>query len=319
MIVHEPQSTQVLPARLGAHMSIAGGLPYAVERAVATKCEVMQVFTSSSGQWRSRPLPDAEVERFRTRVTETGIGPVVSHASYLINLASPDEPLRKRSIAALADELERADRLGLAGVVLHPGAYTTSNEQDGLRRIAEGIGTVMETRADKGGGHAELLLEHTAGQGTVLGHRFEQLREVIDQLNDGLKVGVCLDTCHLVGAGYDIISPEGYEHVFDEFDSIIGLGRLKVFHLNDSKKPLGSRLDRHATIGQGYLGVEPFARLLRDARFRGLPMVLETPKANRAASPVTSVDADALDVENLALLRSLRDVQPPPRTPQPRT
>ena len=179
-------------------MSIAGGLPNAVDRAVATGCQVMQIFTRPSGQWRARPLPDAEVERFKARLAETGIGPVVAHASYLINLASPDAALRTRSVEALTDELDRADRLGLAGVVLHPGAYTTSTEREGITRIAEGLVTILAGRSHRG---AELLLEHTAGQGTVLGHRFEQLRDIIDTVGDDITVGVCLDTCHLVGAG----------------------------------------------------------------------------------------------------------------------
>lgn len=297
-------------------MSIAGGLPNAVDRGEATGCEALQIFTRSSGQWRARPLPDAEVERFRTRVAETGMGPIVAHASYLINLASPDAPLRRRSLTALADELARADRLGLAGVVLHPGAYTTSTEQDGIHRIADGIGEVLGQRQ---GAVAELLLEQTAGQGTVLGHRFEQLRAMLDALDGGHEVGICLDTCHLVGAGYDIISDEGYQQVFDDFDAILGFGRLKVVHLNDSKKPLGSRLDRHEQIGQGCLGVEPFRRLLQDPRFAGLPMVLETPKTSRGPAAITSVEADPYDVDNLRLLRSLMETEPALRTPRPRT
>lgn len=320
MIVHEPTPTQVPRPRLGAHMSITGGLPRAIDRGLATGCEALQIFTKSSSQWRARPIPDAEIELFRTRVTETGIGPVMAHASYLINLASPDETLRKRSMTALADELYRADRLGLAGVVLHPGAYTSSTEQEGIQRIADSIGEVLTQRAERirsEDGAAELWLEHTAGQGTVLGHRFEQLRSMLDGIGDAHAVGICLDTCHLVGAGYDIISDHGYRCVFDEFERVIGFDRLKAVHLNDSKKPLGSRLDRHETIGQGCIGVEPFRRLLQDQRFAALPMVLETPKSKRSAGP--SVDADPMDLQNLALLRDLMDPGRPPQTPQLRT
>ncbi len=282
-------------------MSIAGGLPLAIDRAVATGCEAIQIFTKSSGQWRSRPLPVDEVDRFRQRVDETGIGPNVAHASYLINLASPDPALWRRSKSALIDELERADALGLAGVVLHPGAYTTSTEADGLDRIADGIAEVLDEHPP---GSAQLLLEHTAGQGTVLGHRFEHLRTIIDPLRRSTRLGVCLDTCHLVAAGYDLLSDEGYADVFASFDRIVGLDRVKAFHLNDSKHPLGSRRDRHEHIGGGYLGLKPFGRLLKDDRFGAIPMVLETAKAGGTSA--SSVEADAMDVENLEALRRLR-------------
>ena len=286
---------------LGAHLSTAGGVPRAIARAEASGCDTLQIFTKNSNQWRGRPLGTAEVETFRTRRTEAGIGPIVSHASYLINLAAPDAVLRRRSIDALVDELQRADTLGLAGVVLHPGAYTTSTEADGLQRIADGVAEAQTRQS----GSALLLLEHTAGQGTMLGHRFEQLRTIIDVLDDADagRVGVCLDTCHLVAAGYDLISETGYAQVFEEFESVLGFDRLKVFHLNDSKKPLGSRVDRHAGIGQGCIGTEPFRRLLRDERFTELPMILETPKAGGFRP--SEIAADPLDLENLALLRSL--------------
>ena len=317
MIIHEPQWTQVRTPQLGAHVSIAGGLPRAIDRGVATGCDALQIFTKSSGQWRARPLTDAEAMRFRERAAETGIGPIFAHASYLINLASPDTTLRKRSMTALADELDRADRLGLSGVILHPGAYTSSSEREGIQRIADGVGDVL---AQRRGGVAELLLEHTAGQGTVLGHRFEQLQSMIDAQDDSRDVGICLDTCHLVGAGYDIITDHGYQQVFAQFDEVIGLGRLKVFHLNDSKKPLGSRLDRHEHIGRGSIGVEPFRRLLQDQRFAGLPMVLETPKTSRTGNRMSaSTDADPMDLKNLTVLKGLLGSNRPPQTPRPRT
>ena len=300
MILHAGPAGQAQP-RLGAHMSIAGGLARAVDRAVATGCEAAQIFSKSSNQWRARALLDAEVERFRQRVAETGVGPIVAHASYLINLASPDAKLRRRSTDALEDELRRANTLGLAGVVLHPGAYTTSSEDEGLARIADAITDVLARHPR---GPARLLLEQTAGQGTVLGHRFDHLRSIIDHVDDASPLGVCLDTCHLVAAGYDIISADGYVRVFDEFETVVGLDRLKLFHLNDSKQPLGSRVDRHETIGRGSIGTEPFGRLLRDERFCELPMVLETPKSGRG-SP-SSAEADPMDLQNLALLRQLR-------------
>jgi deoxyribonuclease-4 len=300
MIVHARPAGQAQP-RLGAHISIAGGFARAVDRAVATGCEAVQIFSKSSNQWRARPLTDAEVGLFRQRVAETRLAPIVAHASYLINLASPDAKLRDRSIEALQDELQRANRLGLAGVVLHPGAYTTSSEDEGLARIADAITHVLARHPL---GSASLLLEQTAGQGTVLGHRFNQLRSIIDRVDDASQLGVCLDTCHLVAAGYDIISPDGYVAVFKEFETVVGLDRLRLFHLNDSKQPLGSRVDRHETIGRGYIGTEPFARLLRDTRFRQVPMVLETPKSGHGAP--SSVDADPMDLQNLTLLRQLR-------------
>jgi deoxyribonuclease-4 len=291
--------------QLGAHMSIAGGTPRALDRAEATGCEALQIFTKNSNQWRGRPLGESEVEAFRDRAAGGPVGPIAAHASYLINLAAPDPALRKRSVAALADELQRGDQLGLAGVVLHPGAYTTGTEADGIQRIADGIAEAQAAQA----GDTRLLLEHTAGQGTMLGHRFEQLRAMIDQMDDASRVAICLDTCHLLAAGYDIVSEAGYARVFEEFDAILGLDRLVVFHLNDSKKPLGSRVDRHAGIGQGCVGREPFRRLVRDERFRHLPMVLETPKAG--GLPAGHLGPDPLDLENLAILKRFRDGEAP--------
>ena len=286
--------------RLGAHLSVAGGITRAIDRAEATGCESLQIFTKNSNQWRGRPLDEKDIAEFKDRIAVLSL-PVVSHASYLINLAAPDKTLREKSIAALEDELARGDQLGLEGVVLHPGAYTTSTETDGIQRIAEGIAGAQSRQS----GSTRLLLEHTAGQGTMLGHRFEQLRAMVDYLDDASKVAFCLDTCHLVAAGYNIISETGYEQVFTEFDEILGLNRLAVFHLNDSKKPLGSRVDRHDGIGQGHLGTEPFRRLVQDSRFTHLPMVLETPK--KGGGKPSDVTADPLDIGNLSVLRGFRD------------
>ena len=286
--------------RLGAHLSIAGGITRAIDRAEATGCESLQIFTKNSNQWRGRPLAEKDINEFRERIARMKL-PVVSHASYLINLATPDKTLREKSIAALEDELARGDQLGLKGDVLHPGAYTTSTETDGIKRIAEGIATAQSRQS----GPTRLLLEHTAGQGTMLGHRFEQLRAMVDYLDDASQVAFCLDTCHLVAAGYDIISETGYEQVFSEFDELLGLNRITVFHLNDSKKPLSSRVDRHDGIGQGHLGTEPFRRLVQDDRFTHIPMVLETPK--KGGGGPSDITADPLDIENLSLLRGFRD------------
>jgi deoxyribonuclease IV len=282
-------------------MSIAGGLPRAVDRARASRCEALQIFTKSAGQWRARELPREEIAEFRKRVDESGIYPVVAHNSYLINLASAAPALRAQSIAALGDELDRAESLGLHGLVMHPGSYTTGTEEEGLRLIAEGLSQLLAARPRA---RTKILLEHTAGQGTNLGHRFEHLATIIEHLGGSLRVGVCLDTCHLLTSGYDLCSEAGYAETFEAFDRVIGLERLKVFHLNDSKKPCGSRVDRHEHIGKGCLGLEPFRRLVNDPRFTALPMLLETPKLESAASKRRS-DADPWDARNLRTLRKL--------------
>jgi deoxyribonuclease IV len=282
-------------------MSIAGGLPRAVDRARASRCEALQIFTKSAGQWRARELPREEIAEFRKRVDASGIYPVVAHNRYLINLASAAPALRAQSIAALGDELDRAESLGLNGLVMHPGSYTTGTEEEGLRLIAEGLWQLLAARPRA---RTMVLLEHTAGQGTNLGHRFEHLATIIEHLGGSLRVGVCLDTCHLLTSGYDLCSEAGYAGTFEAFDRIVGLERLKVFHLNDSKKPCGSRVDRHEHIGKGCLGLEPFRRLVNDPRFTALPMLLETPKLESTASKRRS-DADPWDARNLRTLRKL--------------
>jgi deoxyribonuclease IV len=292
--------------RIGAHLSIAGGLPRAVDRAEASGCEALQIFTKSAGQWRARELSDEEVARFRRRVRQTRVRPVVAHNSYLINVAAADPALRRKSIDALGDELDRAERLGLDGLVMHPGSYTSGTEARGLRLIADALAEIFAARPD---GKAMILLEHTAGQGTNLGHRFEHLAEIIDQLGGSTRMGVCLDTCHLLTAGYDICSEEGYHETFRAFGRIVGFSRLKAFHMNDSKKPCASRVDRHEHIGKGCLGLEPFRRIVNDPRFAKLPMLLETPKLETPESRRRS-DIDPLDKINLATLRSLIDQSP---------
>jgi deoxyribonuclease-4 len=286
--------------RLGAHLSIAGGLPRAVDRAAATRCEALQIFTKSAGQWRARVLPPGEIADFRRRVAETRLHAVVAHNSYLINIAAAGAALRGQSQAALEEEYDRAAALGLMGLVMHPGSYTTGTEEEGLRLIAHGLADLLRKRPDG----PLLLLEHTAGQGTNLGHRFEHLATILDMLEGSPRVGICLDTCHLLSAGYDLCSEEGYTRTFADLDRLVGLERVKLFHLNDSKKPCGSRVDRHEQIGKGCLGLEPFRRLLNDPRFAGLPMVLETPKLDTPESRRAS-DADPWDVRNLRVLRRL--------------
>jgi deoxyribonuclease IV len=286
--------------RFGAHMSVAGGLPRAVERAVVHRCEALQIFAKNASQWRGRPLPREEIREFRARVKAAGIFPVVSHGSYLINLASADPALRRQSIEAMGDELDRAEALGLLGVVLHPGAYTVGNEADGLTLIAEAL---LELLRGRRRGKTMVLLENTAGQGTTLGATFEQLASIIAKTNDHRRIGVCLDTCHLLASGYDLCSPEGYASTFNQFGRLVGFERLKAFHMNDSKRPLGSRVDRHEHIGQGHVGLETFRRIVNDRRFRTLPMLLETAKAEgKAAGPIS---IDPLDEQNLNALRNL--------------
>ena len=281
-------------------MSVAGGLPRAVERAVAHRCDALQIFAKNASQWRGRELPPAEIREFRAKVEAAGIHPVVSHGSYLVNLASADAALRRQSLEAMGDEIDRAETLGLFGVVLHPGAYTIGNEADGLTLIAEALLELFRARRR---GRTMVLLENTAGQGTTLGATFEQLASIIAKTRDHRRVGVCLDTCHLIASGYDIGSPEGYASAFGQFGRLVGFDRLKAFHMNDSKKPLGSRVDRHEHIGLGHLGLEPFRRIVNDRRFRSLPMLLETPKEDRR--PATIVAVDRFDERNLETLRRL--------------
>jgi deoxyribonuclease IV len=284
--------------RLGAHLSIAGGLPRAIDRAVASGCEALQIFTKSVGQWRARPILPEERDAFRRRARETGVAPIVAHDSYLINVSAADAAVRSRSIASLGEEIDRAEDLGLQALVMHPGSH--ASEVEGLKLIADALGGILAARK---GSRVRILLEHTAGQGTNLGHRFEHLAAVMRALGRTRRVAVCLDTCHLVSAGYDITTPDGYRETFTAFDRLIGLDRLALFHLNDSKRPCGSRVDRHEHIGKGCLGTATFARILNDPRFAHLPMVIETPKHKDATK---RGQVDPLDEMNLDTLRRLR-------------
>ena len=288
--------------RIGAHMSIAGGVSKAVDRAVVHGCEALQIFTKNANQWRGKPLERAEVRLFRERIEQTGITPVVSHASYLINLATTFPVLREQSISAFVDEIDRAEALGLLGVVIHPGTCTAGPDDDALRLIADAIRVAFKARPR---GKTMVLLEHTAGQGRSLGHRFEHLAAIIGHLRGSKRIGVCLDTCHLVASGYDITTESGYRDTFEQFDRIVGMERLRAFHGNDSKRPCASRVDRHEHIGQGCIGLDPFRRLLHDARFEGLPILIETEKTH-GAEKRGAVVADPLDVRNLETLRRLR-------------
>jgi deoxyribonuclease IV len=289
--------------RIGAHMSVAGGVSKAVDRAVVHGCEALQIFTKNANRWQSKPLDPVEITRFRARLDETAIAPAVSHASYLINLATTVPTLRAMSIAAFVDELDRAHALGLLGVVVHPGTCTAGTEDDAVRLVADAVRAAFRARPRR---QTMVLLEHTAGQGRTIGYRFEQLAAIIDHLDGSPRVGVCLDTCHLVASGYDITCSNGYTETFEAFDHVVGRDRLRVVHANDSKRPCGSRVDRHEHIGDGCLGLEPFRRLLHDPRFAGLPLLIETEKTMDSAKPYR-VERDALDVRNLETLRRLRD------------
>ena len=278
--------------RLGAHESIAGGVSKAFDRAASVGCDAMQIFTKNNNRWSAKPLDPKEIERFHKKQEETGIHPVVAHDSYLINLGTPKDELWEKSINAFIDELQRAEALSIPYLVMHPGSHTGSGEETGLKRIAEGLD---RCHAATDGFKVLTLLEITAGQGTNLGYTFEQLRAIIDMIDDPNRVGICFDTCHALAAGYEFRDRDSYERMWDEFDRVIGIERLKVFHLNDSLKDVGSHIDRHAHIGQGMLGLEPFRMILNDPRFDGLPGLLETPKSQDLHE----------DVDNLKTLRSL--------------
>jgi deoxyribonuclease-4 len=277
-------------------MSIAGGYYRAIEAAQRCGCDSVQLFTKNNNQWRARPINDREAERFRSTLENSSVGYPLAHSSYLINLASPEAALWKRSIDALIVELQRAGQLGIPYVVLHPGSFTTSSERQGLRRIIRALNEVH--RQSRGLG-AECLLETTAGQGSALGWRFEQLAEIVQGVSAPERLGVCFDTCHVFAAGYPLTSDRDYKATMRQFAKTVGLELIQAFHLNDSQRELGSRIDRHAHIGRGCLGLEAFSHLLRDRRFRRVPMYLETPKGYEQG-----VD---LDVINLRTLRSLID------------
>ena len=264
---------------LGAHVSTAGGVDKAPVNGKSLGCEAIQVFTRNQMQWRARPLSELEIAGFREGLKECGIGLAVSHDSYLINLGSSEPVTLQKSLDAFADEIERCEQLGIPFLVFHPGSHVGSGEAAGLQRIADSLNAVLGRKPKY---RTQVLLENTAGQGSNLGYRFEQLAEILAMTDNPNRLGVCLDTCHLFASGYDLRTLSTYEATFHKFDTIVGLGRVKVFHLNDSKKSLGSRVDRHENIGEGELGLEPFRFLLNDPRFAGLAMLLETPGGDEA-------------------------------------
>jgi deoxyribonuclease IV len=283
---------------LGAHQSIAGGYYRSAEIAAECGCDCVQLFTKNNNQWKAKALTDDDAAKFQAALKRLKIAHPLSHESYLINLAAPDEELWRKSIEAHAVELLRAEHLKIPYAVLHPGAFTTSSEEAGLKRIAQALDEIHEKVGDL---KVRTLLENTAGQGSTLGWRFEQLAAILEGVKQLERLGVCIDTCHLLAAGYPISTPKDYEATMNELDKIVGLKLVKAIHLNDSKKELGSRVDRHEHIGQGKIGLEGFRLLLNDPRFAEVPMYLETPKEDENGEP----NGVKLDKMNLATLRGL--------------
>jgi len=279
--------------RLGAHMSIAGGVDKALLRGEEVGCDAMQIFTKNNNQWRAAPLTERVIEAYKTNRRRAGIDPILAHDSYLINIASPEKDLYRRSLEALRIEVARAAVLEIPYLVIHPGAHLGSGEAEGIKRIVEALETVLE------GPQASpvmICLETTAGQGSSLGYRFEHLAAIRGGVTRQERVGICVDTCHIFAAGYEIRSQKAYEETMRQLHSLIGLDHVTCVHLNDSRRELGSRVDRHAHIGQGQIGLEGFRLLINDPRLQHIPMILETPKGE---------DPVAADRRNLAILRRL--------------
>ena len=280
------------PLLLGSHMSINGGMHTAFERGAMAGCATMQVFTKNGNQWKGRPYSAEDIESYISAAAKSTIAPVIAHASYLINLCATNPGTLDKSRAAFQDELHRCESLGITGLVFHPGAHTGRGEADGIRLIAESLNMA---HAATPGFRTLSLLETTAGQGTALGYRFEQLRSIIDLVDDASRMGVCLDTCHVFAAGYDITTEAGWDSTMSEFTDVVGPGRLAAVHVNDSKKERGSRVDRHHHIGQGMIGLTAFRMLVNDPRLALIPKILETEKSEDMHE----------DIENMTLLRSL--------------
>jgi len=277
---------------LGSHMSTAGGMAKAIERGESIGCTAIQVFVKGNTRWQFPPLKDADVKAFHEGMARGNVKSVIAHAIYLANLASDKPEFVRKSVDDLIDELTRCETLGIPGLVLHPGAHCGGGEEVGLAAIVAGLDEVFEATS---GYKAQILLETTAGQGSCLGWQFSELSHIIERVKQPERLGVCLDTCHVFAAGYDIRTREGYDKMWSDFDSTVGRDRLKAIHINDSKQPCGSRKDRHHHIGQGEIGLEAFRFLMNDKSLRAVPMVLETDKDAKMTE----------DVENMATLRGL--------------
>lgn len=277
---------------LGAHTTIAGGISKSVELAEKLGFTAMQIFSKNNNRWKSNPLDKSEIKSFKSRLAESGIKFVVVHDSYLINLCSSSTEILKKSRGSFIDELQRCELLEIPYLNFHPGAHGGIGEERGLNLIAESLNIIHNRTRDIRVGS---MLELTAGQGTALGYRFEQIRKIIDLVEDKERLAVCIDTAHIFASGYDIKDPDNYKKVMAEFDEIIGLKYLKCFHMNDSRKELGSRVDRHEHIGKGFIGKKGFANIMNDVSTAHIPKILETPKSKGQLE----------DVRNLKVLRSL--------------
>ncbi len=277
---------------IGAHMSIAGGTFNAILHAEAVEARCVQLFVKSSNQWRAKPLESEEIAQFHTERKRTGIGPAVAHSSYLINVGSPDKALFEKSREALAIEYERCVTLGVEYLVFHPGARTGDELEPTIARIAQAMDWVLERHKT---GQTLLLLETTAGAGSHVGSTFEELKAILVKLEHGKRAGVCIDTCHIFAAGYDIRTEKGYRQTMQRFDEVIGLDRLYAFHCNDSKYDLGTHKDRHEHLGKGFIGKDAFGFIMRDPRLKKIPKIIETEKD----------EAGKFDRMNLGLLLKL--------------
>jgi deoxyribonuclease-4 len=261
---------------LGAHVSVAGGLASAFTRAADLGCEAIQIFVKNGNQWRGREMAEADAAAFRDAHTESAVGPLLAHASYLINLAATDPEILEKSLDALTDELVRCARLGVHGLVVHPGAHLGAGDEAGIAKVAASLDAVLGDLPDVPTRPTRILLENTAGQGTCLGWRLEQLAAMRARTAEPHRVGFCLDTCHAFAAGYPIHEEAGFMAFLDEVEETLGLGAVAAIHLNDSVRPFGSRRDRHAHLGEGEIGLGLFERLLTEPRLSKIPMVLET-------------------------------------------
>lgn len=278
--------------KFGAHMSIAGGVDKAFGQAVKTGCDAMQIFTKSNNQWKARELKPDEIDRFHAQREETGISPVITHASYLINLGSPKDDLWEKSIDALIIEMDRCEVLGIPNLVLHPGAHMKEGVEAGVARVSAALDRAHDALPDH---QMKVTLELTAGQGSALGRTFEELAMIRSGCQASDRLAFCFDTCHALAAGYDFRTQAGYDAMMNDMDITIGIDKLAVMHINDSKNDVGTHVDRHTHIGEGYIGLEPFGFFINDGRLADIPFLLETPQEVKIES----------DKENLAKLRGL--------------
>ena len=277
---------------LGAHMSVSGGVHTAVDRATSIGCTALQIFTKNNNQWYAKPLTDGDIENYKSKIARASIAPVVAHDSYLINLCAVNPEILKKSRAAFVDELTRCEQLGVQLLNFHPGAHGGAGEKEGIKKIIESLDRAHDATKEY---KVLSVVEATAGQGTAVGYKFEHLHEIIAGVAHPQRMAVCIDTCHVFAAGYDIATEQGYERTLKEFDEIVGTAHIAAFHVNDSKKGLGSRVDRHEHIGKGMIGTIGFAFLMNDRRFVSIPKILETPKSDDLHE----------DVENMKVLRAL--------------